>query len=550
MTIYDLYDFIKTYIDKKMTGATDTLKKVMEDNKVLAVGSNIENVKTVGTNIDSVNITAGSIDNVNTVAEDKDNINSVANNKSNIDIVASVNADVTTVSADIESIKTNASNIEDIKTNATNISDINTTASDLNLTNSNIKTVAASIENVNITGNNITDVNTFAKVYQGAKDSDPTSRNDGSSLQTGDLYFNTTDKVLKQYDGANWTITQQYSDLDILNKLKNVDGTGSGLDADLVRGANVFGNNPRNRIINGDFSVWQRGTSFTTSDNSLVYAADRFFTFAQNGVNVSKGDNSYIWSLSDDTNDFYYPIRYRFEGLHLYDLAKNGNKITISFEFKTTKIGTYTIALVHYDQTNTDNKESFIKEFEATTANTSEKIEVTFDLSELQYTLSNNENKEFELFLCAYNNYTGAQGNIGYNDGLKVTTAKATQLTSSDTLEFKELQLEKGNIATEFESVPFDIQLQRCLRYYEKGTYRYRFFSTDSGQYISQWVNFTALKRVLPSIITTVTSANYAEMSNDNLQVKLNGFKPGPISTTGAVNTGWMYFDWTADAEL
>jgi len=226
--------------------------------------------------------------------------------------------------------------------------------------------------------------------------------------------------------------------------------------------------NFKNRIINGDFSVWQRGENFTTSDGSLIYTADRFFTFAQNGVNVSKGDNSYIWSLGDDTNDYYYPIRYRFEGLHLYDLAKNGNKITISFQFKTTKTGTYAIALVHYDQTDTDNTESLIAEFEVTTANTFVKIEVTFDLSELQYTLSNNENKEFELFLCAYSNNTDAQGDIGYNDGWKVTTANATQLTSSDTLEFKELQLEKGNIATEFEVVPYDIQLQRCMRYCRK----------------------------------------------------------------------------------
>jgi hypothetical protein len=44
----------------------------------------------------------------------------------------------------------------------------------------------------------------FDDTYLGAKASDPTVDNDGDALNAGDLYFNTTDNVMKYYDGSSW----------------------------------------------------------------------------------------------------------------------------------------------------------------------------------------------------------------------------------------------------------------------------------------------------------------------------------------------------------
>lgn len=44
----------------------------------------------------------------------------------------------------------------------------------------------------------------FGDQYLGAKASDPTVDNDGDSLTEGDIYFNTTDNVLKFYTGTAW----------------------------------------------------------------------------------------------------------------------------------------------------------------------------------------------------------------------------------------------------------------------------------------------------------------------------------------------------------
>lgn len=52
--------------------------------------------------------------------------------------------------------------------------------------------------------NSETSYNTFNNIYLGPFASDPTTDNDSSALEAGDLYFNTTTDVLKVYDGAAW----------------------------------------------------------------------------------------------------------------------------------------------------------------------------------------------------------------------------------------------------------------------------------------------------------------------------------------------------------
>ena len=67
----------------------------------------------------------------------------------------------------------------------------------------NVNNVGGSIANVNTVATNLTDVNNFADTYQIATN-DPSTRADGSSLQEGDLYFNTTADELKVYNGGTW----------------------------------------------------------------------------------------------------------------------------------------------------------------------------------------------------------------------------------------------------------------------------------------------------------------------------------------------------------
>jgi len=199
---------------------------IVSDNidNVNTVAIDIASVKTNSDNIDSIKTNATSIADINTVATD---INSVKTNSDNIDSIKTnaTNIDnINTNATNIANINTNASNIDSINTNATNIDSIKTVSDDLNLTDSNTKIVATNIDNVNIVGENITDVETFAKVYQNAHAEDIDVRTDGSALQVGDLYFNTTIKKMKAYDGTTWQLASSA----VNGMLKKLTFTGDG----------------------------------------------------------------------------------------------------------------------------------------------------------------------------------------------------------------------------------------------------------------------------------------------------------------------------------
>ena len=120
------------------------------------------NIGTVATNVANVNLVGGSIANVNTVATNVANVNTVATNNANINTVAGANANITTVAGISGAISTVASNAGNISTVATDIAKVITAANDLNEATSEIEVVANAIANVDTVGTNIANVNTVA----------------------------------------------------------------------------------------------------------------------------------------------------------------------------------------------------------------------------------------------------------------------------------------------------------------------------------------------------------------------------------------------------
>ena len=111
--------------------------------------------------------------NITAVAGNATNINAVQSNASNINTVAGIDANVTTVagiSGNVTTVAGNTSNINSVQSNA-----------------SNINTVAGSIS----------DVNRYANEYS-------ISANAPSSPSNGELWFDTTNNTLKNYNGSAW----------------------------------------------------------------------------------------------------------------------------------------------------------------------------------------------------------------------------------------------------------------------------------------------------------------------------------------------------------
>jgi len=139
---------------------------------------------------------------ITTVANNDANITTLANNDANITTVAGISADVTSVANIDSDVTAVANDATDIGIVSTNIADINTVAG-LN-TEITLLGTTANVNSITTAANNLTDINSFANTYLGPSASAPTQDPDGSALDVGDLYFDTTTQSMKVYSSSGW----------------------------------------------------------------------------------------------------------------------------------------------------------------------------------------------------------------------------------------------------------------------------------------------------------------------------------------------------------
>jgi hypothetical protein len=199
-------------ISEVETVANDLNEAVSE---IDTVAGSISNVDTVGTNIANINTVAGISGNVTTVAGISSNVTTVAGVSADVTTVAGISANVTTVAG----ISSNVSTVAGISSDVTTVAGVS----------ANVTTVATDITNVNTVATNIADVNNFALTYRIAASAPATS------LDEGDLYFDTTQNKMFVYDGSAWvtvspdlvadTSPQLGGNLDLNGN--NITGTGN-----------------------------------------------------------------------------------------------------------------------------------------------------------------------------------------------------------------------------------------------------------------------------------------------------------------------------------
>ena len=175
------------------------------NSNITAVANNATNINAAVANASNINDVVGNGNNINAAVANASNINTVAGNNSNITTVAGISGNVTTVAGISSNVTTVANDGTDIGLVAGSIGNVNTTAGSIG----NVNTVAGSISNVNTVGSNISAVtnastylNNFLALYLGQLSSDPSSDALGNSVTEGDLYFNTTTKQIRVYNGS------------------------------------------------------------------------------------------------------------------------------------------------------------------------------------------------------------------------------------------------------------------------------------------------------------------------------------------------------------
>ena len=242
----------------------------------------------------------------------------------------------------------------------------------------------------------------------------------------------------------------------------------------------------KNIIINGDMSIAQRGTSttgVTTSDG--YYACDRWYSQTDTGTwtisqstDVPTGQgffNSFKMDCTSagSSNADEVMIRSRNEGQNLQYLkygTTNASSLTLSFWIKSNKTGNYYLAMANANTTQ-DRVISF--GYTIDSANTWEKKTITIpgDTSQ-SFDNTNGENLTLYWLFSAAGGFTsGGVSNTWTNYAAnRFANSDLAGLggSTSDYVNITGVQLEAGTTASDFEFLPYDVNLQRCERYYQE----------------------------------------------------------------------------------
>ena len=303
--------------------------------------------------------------------------------------------------------------------------------------------------------------------------------------------------------------------------------------------------NFRNIIINGDMSIAQRGTSASGLTTTTTYnTADRWRLAASSAGTWTQSQSTdvptgqgFAKSLKMDcttadaslASGDYVIIQQLIEGQNLQYLKKgtaNAESLTFSFWVKSNKTGTYILEI--YDL---DNTRSISKSYTINSASTWEKKTITyvgdttgaFDNDnvgslELNFWLGAGSNWTSGTLQTSWGSLTSANRAVGQVN-LADNTANEWYVTG--------VQLEAGQTASEFEFLPFDVNLLRCQRYYQEyisGVQK----AIGTGSYYSATsvavpIKFSQTMRTAPSLVQQ-TGTNFYFVDKSTGSDNLNGF--------------------------
>jgi hypothetical protein len=308
----------------------------------------------------------------------------------------------------------------------------------------------------------------------------------------------------------------------------------------------------KNIVINGDMSIAQRGTSQASITTGGYYTVDRFNTNVSSlgtwtnsqSTDVPTGQGfATSFKLDCTTADAapaagnYLIFRQLFEGQNLQYLKKgtaSALSLTASFWVKSTKTGTFILEL--YDN---DNNRQISKSYTVDVTDTWEKKTITFEGDTSgAFDNDNSSSLEFNFWLGAGTNFTSGTLQTTWGSVVQANRAvgqvNIADSTSNDWY-ITGIQLEAGTTASDFEFLPYDVNLDRCYRYYQllaEGdgqTFGNALYNSSSQVYSSQQT--FKIMRATPSL-DIVTGTNYYEIYRNNTFDGFNTFTTNTASNT------------------
>jgi hypothetical protein len=325
----------------------------------------------------------------------------------------------------------------------------------------------------------------------------------------------------------------------------------------------------RNRIINGDMGINQRGGTVNNTAAANTYGVDRFAMYGADASKMSAQQsttaptgfvNSWLITSSAATTPSAaqpYGIRQVVEGRNISDLGwgtANAKTITISFWVRSSITGTYALSLFNRDAPN----RSYVATYTISSANTFEYKTITI-AGDTSGTWDTDNGQGIQVWwdLGSGSNFNETAGS--WVSALKVRTSGSSNWvgTSGATFYITGVQLEVGSVATSFERIDYGRELQLCYRYF----YKYE-NTTGGGVPLSVWqaysstgafgniITFPVVMRATPTASTSGTFILFNATGSTSLSVtsfNVDRMTPYSAGSNGSsVATGLTAGDATA----
>ena len=249
----------------------------------------------------------------------------------------------------------------------------------------------------------------------------------------------------------------------------------------------------KNVIVNGDMVISQRATGTTTISNQVHTTLDRFAgmestdgtaTLEQHSMSVADQATTgqryaALWKCSGTDSSIgaaqYAGLQYFAEAHHLQHFlygTSAAKDLTLSFWVKSNTTGTYSIGIYKQDNTgyyhpttyaisSADTWEKKVIHISPTAGSTS-----LITASGGAIANDNGLGIAFYFYTALGTNYHTASPNVWSSSAVYGTSDQPNLMSSTDNNWYiTGVQLEIGDAASDFEYIPFDVQLARCQRY-------------------------------------------------------------------------------------
>lgn len=306
----------------------------------------------------------------------------------------------------------------------------------------------------------------------------------------------------------------------------------------------------RNKIINGNFDIWQRGTSQTASGYGSV---DRWSS-TNGGTTKTHSRQTFTLGQTDVPGEPMY-----FSRTVVTSAAGTGNYCALGQFVESVRTLAGKNATITFWAKADAPKNIAIELYQGFGSGGTPSADVTAIGSQLIALTTTWQKFTRTIAVPSITGKTLGTNNddwlglyFWFDAGTDYNSRTSSLGQQSGTFDIAQVQVEEGAVATPFEQRPFGYEMQLCQRYYEK-SYRPNTYpgavSPDGGSGMIQWQtrvaipastagtlrgtwSFAVMKRTIPSMVLYAYDGTANAIRNTNTGVRSGAIVPGISLTT------------------